>query len=227
MGSVSRTCTGSILAAVFVLLSAVSAQKVPPTAAPSEPKCLPLVQLVLSCPALQFTYHLPFGWVDRTGEMQQTIQSRPTQDATADNGAATRQAATPASSQTLLAAFERPPGTEGDTINSAVVIAIEDRSLYPQIKTASDYFGPLSELAEQRGLKMDGDPYLFSAGTKRVARADFRGGTEKNPVEQSSLVVLEKGYILSFTFLAASRDEINGLVAGLTFTSGSRKPVSK
>jgi len=74
---------------------------------------------------------------------------------------------------------------------------------------------------------MDGDPYLFSAGNRRVARADFKGGTEKNPVQQSSLVVLEKGYILSFTFLADSSDEIMNLLAGLRFTPGVRKPVSK
>ena len=227
MGSVNRTCMGSIVAAVSVLLTGASAQKAPAGVATPEPTCQPLIQQVLNCPELQFSYRLPFGWVDRTGEMQQTILSDPTQDPQAAGDAITRQPAPPSSSKTLLAAFERPPGTEGTTLNSAVVIAAEARSLYPQIKTASEYFGPLSEIAEKRGFTMDGDPYLFSARNRRVARADFKGGTEKNPVQQSSLVVLEKGYILSFTFLAASRDEINGLVAGLTFTSGSRKPVSK
>jgi hypothetical protein len=218
---------GSILASVCVLLTGASAQKAPSIAATPEPTCQPLVEQVLNCPSLQFTYRLPFGWVDRTEEMQQMTKSDPTQDAQGADSAATRKPAPPTRTKTLLAAFERPPGTEGDSLNPAVVIAAEARSVYPQIKTASDYFGPLSEIAEQRGLKMDGDPYLFSAGSKRVARADFNGGTEKKPVQQSSLVVLEKGYILSFTFLAASSDEINNLVAGLTFTAGSRKPASK
>jgi hypothetical protein len=154
---------------------------------------------------------LPFGWVDRTDDMQQMIRSD----------------SPPAASKTLLAAFERPPGTEGDTINSAVIIALEDRSVYPQIKTATDYFGPLSEIAERRGLKMDGDPYLFSVGGKQVARADFKSGGEKGSMQQTSLVVLEKSYILSFTFLADSDDQINNLVTNLTFAAGVRQPKSK
>lgn len=207
----SRTCLGTILATICVLLTHASAQKNARVPETSFPNCSPLVEQVLSCPALRFTYKLPFGWVDRTGDMQQMIKSDPP----------------PAASKTLLAAFERPPGTEGDTINSAVIIAVEDRSVYPQIKTVTDYFGPLSEIAERRGLKMDGDPYLFSVGGKRVTRADFKSGGEKGSMQQTSLVVLEKSYILSFTFLAGSDDEINNLATDLTFAAGVRKPISK
>ena len=211
MESVKRTCPGTILATICVLLTHASPQKTARVPATSLPNCSPLVEQVLSCPALRFTYKLPFGWVDRTNDMQQMIKSDPP----------------PAASKTLLVAFERPPGTEGDTINSAVIIAVEDRSVYPQIKTATDYFGPLSELAERRGLKMDGDPYLFSVGGKRVTRADFKSGGEKGSMQQTSLVVLEKSYILSFTFLAGSDDEINNLATDLTFAAGVRKPISK
>jgi hypothetical protein len=201
-----------MLATISVLLTGGSPQTIARVPATSLPNCAALIEQVLRCPALRFTYKLPFGWVDRTDDMRQMIESGPP----------------PAASKTLLAAFERPPGTEGDTINSAVIIAVEDRSVYPQIKTATDYFGPLSEIAERRGLKMDGDPYLFSVGGKQVARADFKAGGEKGSMQQASLVVLEKSYILSFTFLAGSDDEIQNLATNLTFIAGVRKPpVSK
>ena len=183
--------------------------------------------MVLSCPLLGFTYKVPFGWVDRTDDMNQRIPANTPHDPASANPDGSRQTSASTTSKTLLAVFERPPGTEDETINSAVIIAIEERSLYPQIKTAADYFGPLSDIAEQRGLKMDGDPYWFAVSGKRVARADFRSGGEKSSGQQTSLVVLEKSYILSFTFLAGSGDEIDNLAANLTFTAGARKPGSK
>ena len=224
----SRSRIGPTFLAVGVLLTGVSPQKIAPKPATPLPSCGPLVQLVLSCPLLGFTYKVPFGWVDRTDDMNQRITADTPQDPASANPDDKRQTSpntTP--SKTLLAVFERPPGTEGENINSAVIIAVEERSLYPQITTAADYFGPLSDIAEKRSLKMDGDPYWFAVGGKRVARADFRSGGEKSSVQQTSLVVLEKSYILSFTFLAGSGDEIDQLAANLTFTAGVRKPRSK
>ena len=37
---------------------------------------------------------------------------------------------------------------------------------------------------------------------------------------QSTLVLLSRGSILSFTFLAASEDEVDNLIENLSFTSG-------
>ena len=54
--------------------------------------------------------------------------------------------------------FERPPGAPGDTINSAVVIVAESLADYHGIKTAADYFGPITELTEQRGFKVENEP---------------------------------------------------------------------
>ena len=221
-----RTYIGSLLAAFCFLLTDAFPQKIAALPATSVPSCGPLVQQVLSCPALGFTYNVPFGWVDRTDDFEQTIESDPARKAASVKPESTRSRAQ-TTSKTLLAAFERPPGTGGDTINPSVIIAVEDRSLYAGINTAEDYFGPLSEVAEHRGLSMDGDPYLFAVGSKRVARADFRARGQKSSAQQTSLVVLGKSYILSFTFLAGSSDEINNLAANLTFTAGVRKPASK
>src|SRR4051794_37918267 len=62
----------------------------------------------LRCSHFGFSYKIPFGWVDRTGQMQ------------ADTGDAGAAGAEPNQPQTLLAVFERPPGAAGETINSAV-----------------------------------------------------------------------------------------------------------
>src|SRR2546429_1062505 len=69
-----------------------------------------------------FSYQVPFGWVDRSEDMQ-------------DDGDAGK-------SLVLLAVFERPPEATGDTVNSAVVIAAGSGSAYRGLTTAADYFGP-------------------------------------------------------------------------------------
>lgn len=133
-------------------------------------------------------------------------------------------------SETLLAVFERPPGAPGDTIDSAVIIAAEPLANYHGIKTAADYFGAIAELAEQRGFKAAGDPYAFSVGAKQLVRGDFSKERGKLTMLQSSLVMIDKGSIVSFTFVAGSEDEVNDLIANLKFAAGrpaSQGPKSK
>ena len=65
-------------------------------------------------PSFGFSYKLPYGWVDRTREMQDDLRPH----------AAVK-------SLLLLAVFERPPEATGDTVNSAVVIAAEPLSAIP------------------------------------------------------------------------------------------------
>lgn len=120
-------------------------------------------------------------------------------------------------SQTLLAVFERPPGAPGETVNSAVVIASEPRDSYPQIKTAADYFGPISDVATQRGFTAVGDPYSFNLGTTHLVREDFSGQHGKSPVFQSSVVIMERRQILSFTFVAGTEDDVEDLIGNLSF----------
>jgi len=145
------------------------------------------------------------------GEMQ--AEAAPNADA---NKAAY---ASSSKSQTLLAIFERPPAVPGETINSAVVIAAESVADYHALKQASDYFGPISELAEQRGFKAVSEPYAFSVGARRLVRADFSKERGKLTMWQSSLVMIEKGYIVSFTFVGGSEDDVADLVTNLSFAS--------
>jgi hypothetical protein len=215
---------------LFLIVGTLSAQTHKPAGQPKkviEEKCGPLADQVLRCPKFGFTYQVIFGWVDRTDDMQQD-EALPDQSANAEPPSATSAPASdqskPASSdssKTLLAVFERPPGATGDTINSAVVIAAEPLANYHGIKTAADYLNPISELAENRGFKVVNQPDAFAVGTKQLARADFNKERGKLMMWQSSLVMIEKGYIVSFTFIGGSEDEVDELIGRLSFGMGT------
>jgi hypothetical protein len=159
-------------------------------------------------PVFGFVYKIPFGWVDRTAEMRQGDAG---QDAS-DRGKA----------EVLLGVFERPPETTGNTVNSAVVIAAESVSSYPGLKTPADYFAPLDEVITAKGFKVVNEPYSFPVGTKQLARSDFRKDRGQLTLEQATLVMVEKGYVVSFTFIGSSQDEVQGLVEGLRFLAAQR-----
>lgn len=180
--------------------------------------CGPITDGVLKCPRFGFTYKTSVGWVDRTDDMQ------PDADAGKQEGAAENSKGD--KPETLLAIFERPPAAPGDTINSAVVIAAESLADYHGIKTAVDYFGPITELAEQRGFKVENQPYTFSVGTKPVVRGDFSKERGKLVMWQSSLVMIEKGYIVSFTFVGGSKAEVEELIGNLSFRNADSRAAS-
>jgi hypothetical protein len=156
-----------------------------------------------------FRYQIPYGWVDRTKEMQEGNEA--------------------GKSEVLLAAFERPPEATGDTVNSAVVIASESIASYPGLKKAEDYLGPLTELATAKGFHADGEPYALEVESRQLLRADFvkqlSAGTadDKLTMHQCTLVLLAKGHIVSFTFISGSDDALDDLMDGLHFGA----PVSK
>jgi hypothetical protein len=210
--------------AVLSALCSLSAQtKAPPR---SSMQCGPLADQTLHCARFAFTYKLPFGWVDRTADMNAEAQSSPNansgEDENPDGGKSAQQPASSAGSETLLAVFERPPGAPGDTINSAVVIAAEPLANYHGIKTAAEYFGAINELAQQRGFKPVSDPYSFSVGSKELVRGDFSKERNKLTVYQTSLAMIEKGYVVSFTFIGGRDEEVNDLIAGLSFGARPR-----
>ena len=160
-----------------------------------------------------FRFQIPYGWVDRTKDMQEGNEA--------------------GKAEVLLAIFERPPQAAGDTINSAVVIASEGTASYPGLKKAEDYLGPLTELATSKGFKPEGEPYALEVESRQLLRADFtkplnaktsNGETssvetsnDKLTMRQCTLVMLAKGQILSFTFIAGSEDELDDLMDGLHF----------
>lgn len=193
-------------AAVLILTAASWAQAAHPSAASSSrpstralPEAGAISNGVYHNSAFGFSYKLPFGWVDRTADMQ---------DGSAEAS----------KSRLLLAIFERPPEASGDTVNSAVVIAAEPVSVYPGMKTAADYFGPLTELATAKGFQAEEGPYEFSVGTAKLVRGDFSKPRGTLTMRQTFLARLEKGYAISFTFIAGNEDEVSELIEKLSFT---------
>jgi hypothetical protein len=160
-----------------------------------------------------FRYKILYGWVDRTKEMQEGNDA--------------------GKGEVLLAVFERPPEATGATINSAVVIASESAVSYPGLKTAEDYLGPLTELATANGFKADGEPYVLEAEGRQLVRADFikplgiktsndktssdKINKDQLTMRQSTLILLAKGQIVSFTFIAGTESELDDLMDGLHF----------
>jgi hypothetical protein len=117
----------------------------------------------------------------------------------------------------LLAAFSRPPEARAEDVNGSILIAAESAASYPGLKDAAQYFGPVTEVAKAQGFEIDDDPYEFVLGTKKLARGDFQKDVGSRVMRQSTLVVLARGYVLSFTFIGGTEDEVEELVQGLSF----------
>ena len=163
--------------------------KTPPTSA----------ETVYRNPEFAFAYKIPYAWVDRTREMQDDSD--------------------PTKSRLLLAVFERPPEAAGDTVNSAVVITAETAATYPGLKTAADFLGPLAELTTAKGFKAAAEPSEISIDTTTLVRADFTKDLGKLTMHQTSLVLLRKKFVLTFTFIGGTEDEIDELLERLSFPS--------
>ena len=177
-----------------------SSSKSKPHGKPAAPTARETAETIYRNPDFGFTYKIPYAWIDRTKQMQ---------DDSVD----------PSRSKLLLAVFERPPEVTGDTVNSAVVITAESVASYPGLKTAADYMGPLTELTTSKGFKADGGPYEFPVGSATLVRGDFTRSAGRLSMQQASLVLLRKGFVISFTFVAGSEDEIDELIEKLSVTA--------
>jgi hypothetical protein len=190
----SRLAPLVVLALSLSLVAQVPKKPAPPASKPADDS-----QLYRN-PTFTFRYRIPYGWVERTKEMQEGND--------AGNG------------EVLLAVFERPPQAAGDTINGAVVIAAEKSDAYPGLKKPEDYLGPLTELTTSKGFKADAEPSEVEIDSRILVRVDFsKVLNDKLTMHQSTLVLLTKGQIVSFTFIADSADGVNDLIGGLGFSS--------
>jgi hypothetical protein len=160
-----------------------------------------------------FACKLPAGWVLRTEEMN----AREDGDAKANGKAAAGGAG-----RVLLATFSRPPEARGEDVNSSILIAAESAASYPGLKEAAQYFGPVTEIAQAQGFEVANEPYEFVLGTKTVAREDFQRDVGTRVMRQSTLVILGGGYLVSFTFIGGTEDEVEELVEGLSFVAGGK-----
>jgi hypothetical protein len=184
---------------------------------------------------LGFTCKIPPGWVLRTDEMNAPPENdqNPDQQSAADSK--TSEESQPPASQTkapdksgavqntggrvLLAAFSRPPQVRGEEVNSSIVIAAEPVSTYPGLTDAAQYFGPLTEVVRAQGFIVDEEPYEIAIGTKRLVRGDFHKDVGMRIMRQSTLVMLARGYAVSFTVIAGTENDVEDLIDGLGFSS--------
>ena len=198
-----RFLPGVLLVALAALVwaqdkPAHSSSKPPSGSKSSLPDSGAISQGVYRNPAFDFSYKLPFGWVDRTAEMQ-------------DDSAEALE------SRLLLAIFERPPQASGDTINSAVVIAVEP--LPAGMKTEADYFESLAQLTTAKGFQAANEAHELSVGTTKLVRGDFIKPRGTLTMRQTSLVLVQRSYAISFTFIGGSEDEVNELIERLSFAT--------
>lgn len=185
---------------IVLALSALPFAQVPKKRTEPSAKSAETAETIYRNSTFGFRYRIPYGWVERTKEMQEG------EDA--------------AKGEVLLAVFERPPQVSGDTINSGVVIASLSASDYPGLKRAEDFLGTLTEPTAAQGFKTDGDPSEALIDSQRLVRVDFsKPRSEKLTMHRSTLVLLTKGQIVSFTFIADSADEIDDLIGGLSFST--------
>jgi hypothetical protein len=166
---------------------------------------------VYSNAAFGFTCKIPAGWVLRTEDMN----ARADEGAKPDSGKDGR---------VLLAAFSRPPEARAEDVNGSILIAAESAAAIPGLKDAAQYFVLVNEAAKAQGLEMDDEPYDFVVGTKTVVRGDFQKDVGTRVMRQSTLVVLARGYVVSFTFIGGTEDEVEELVQGLSF--GGQAPIT-
>src|SRR5208337_1187291 len=201
---------GAALVLFACALSSPAQQKPRPAAPPAKPAATHEDAQLYRNTTFGFRYQIPYGWANRTTEMQEGNEA--------------------GKGELLLAVFERPPEAIGDSINSAVVIASESAASYPGLKRAEDYLGPLTELATANGFKAEGEPYALEVETRRLLRADFtkplgnKASNDKLTMRQCTLVLLARDKIVSFTFIAGSEDALDDLMDGLHF--GAAKPAT-
>jgi hypothetical protein len=161
-----------------------------------------------------FACKIPAGWVLRTDDMNTRDDEAPKANATqpvASSGKA---------GLVLLAAFSRPPAARAEDVNASILIAAESIASYPGLKDAAQYFGPVTEIAKARGFEIDEEPYEFVVGTKTLVRGDFEKNVGTRVMRQSTLVMLARGFAVSFTFIGGTEDEVEELVQGLSFGVG-------
>jgi hypothetical protein len=194
-------------------------QKATPAAAARDAGSV--VNSVYRNPSFGFVCKIPAGWVLRTDEMN-AQDDEATTNHTAKSATNTDRAN---AGRVLLAAFSRPPQARGEDVNSSILIAAESVAAYPGLKDAAQYFGPVTEVAKAQGFEIDGEPYEFTVGTKTVARADFEKNVGTRVMRQSTLVILVRGYALSFTFIGGTEDEVEELIGGLIFAAAQKPQI--
>jgi hypothetical protein len=172
--------------------------------------------LALSCT-------IPPGWVLRTDEMNaRDEQKKEDEKEKVDAAQGSPAPASSVGAKVLLAAFSRPPEAKGEDVNGSILIVAESAAVYPGLKEAAQYFGPLIEVAKAQGFTMEEDPYDIAISNKTLVRGDFHKDVGSRVMRQSTLAMLAHGYAISITVIGGTDDEVEDLVDGLSFGATSK-----
>jgi hypothetical protein len=220
-------CPWSAIAVFFYCLGVFAQPPTKATHGAAPPSLVPKDTQLYRNADFGFRYQIPYGWVDRTREMNSNeVNAQESHKDSTIKEMPREQLGDKA--QVLLGVFERPPEAAADSINSGVVIASESAGSYPRLKTPEDYVGPLTEVATAKGFKSAGEPFSLEIESRRLVRADFvksldvKSTTTESPnnkltMRQCTLILMTKGRILSFTFIADSEEALDDIMDGLHF----------
>ena len=168
-----------------------------------------------------FTCKIPAAWVLRTEEMNEQEEEDTNPDGSAPSADAGK------AGRVLLATFSRPPEARAEDVNSSILIAAESASSYPGLKDAAQYFGPVTEVAKAQGFVVEEEPYELAIGARTLVRGDFQKNVGTRVMRQSTLAVLARGYVVSFTFIGGTEDEVEELIEGLSFGARAKPHSTK
>jgi len=225
------TCAGLCSASAFAQspdagAASSSSSKSVPSAASKARKAGPALDAgtlsgdVYRNTAFGFTCKVPAGWVERTEEMNESDDD--SQDTSQPQG--TRGGTEEKRGRVLLAVFSRPPAAHGEDVNASIVIAAESAATYPGLTDAAQYVvGPLTDAAKAQGFHVAGEAYEFTVGSKTLPRADFQKNMARHVVREATVAMLAKRWLVTFTFVAGTDDDLDELMEGLSFGAAKGK----
>lgn len=190
----------------IVLLSLVAVAQAPPAVksvppkssakASTRPQPLPdqgtVTNSSYSEKFFNLRYTTPQGWVVKTPEMSHGL---------------------PEADKAILLLSVFGPGTPSSTaVIPSVTISAESLSLYPQMKTAQDYFDSLSDLVQGKGFSVLNEPAEIQIGGVTFLRGDFQKEEGDITTYQASMVAIRKGYILLITAISGDDEQLTPLL---------------
>ena len=79
-------------------------------------------------------------------------------------------------------------------------------------------------MTAKNGFEQDGELVEVAIGAATLVRGDFSRRTEKGITHQTSLTMLQRGYVLLFTFISDNPDEIENFLHKLSFAPKITRP---
>ncbi len=135
---------------------------------------------------------IPAGWVIKTAAMREGLAGQ-------------------GSSMLLLSTFAKDSPSAGE-VNASLTITAESLAAYPDVKTASDYFSVISELARSKGFTVLNEPAEIDIGGVTFLRGDFQKEEEGKPTYQASMVTIRNGYALAATAISGNDEDLTPLL---------------